>query len=506
MPGAGAGGKSRGLRFGTITLSTAALLLTIVGTAQALPQFAVRSARACDTCHVEPIGWENPELAARKCTMHCSSCHVDPSGGGMRNESGIYYGRQTLPTWSTGPADETYQEMKKAFAELEAALPAGSQPAGSQPAGSQPAGSQPATSTAPASQPFSTQATVDHDKDIPIPGPPGYVAPPAWTDARYGGLEVSPWWRIGGDWRGAFHRDEGKTEDDKNAFFPMQLDIYLLGRAYNPKTPGEGRLTFMIEAGAFGARGDPPDDLKDRFGLKEWLVLYDNLPYNFYVKAGRFLPTYGWRFDDHTAFVRQEMPFLASAVGLDHERQVTGFEVGLMPNYPYASVSFFNLADEWEAPIDADQGWGTALNAGYKDLLWQAGGQFAFGNREERTHINAGAIWSVNFHLLSDYSPFIYLGEYDVRSSGEGGGQEAQTGLYATHELDWLIHRGVNFKFRYDWLDANIEKQYDSSHKYTAGIEWFPIDFAEIILQYRHNREPTQISNDEIMVQLHGWY
>lgn len=55
-------------------------LVAVTGTASALPRFASRTGKTCQ------------------------SCHVNPSGGGMRQAFGATYGRETLPvpTWSEG--------------------------------------------------------------------------------------------------------------------------------------------------------------------------------------------------------------------------------------------------------------------------------------------------------------------------------------------------------------------------------------------------------------------
>ena len=76
-------------------------LLGLPGVALALPQFSVRSARRCDTCHVDPKGWEDPQMSERKCSLDCGTCHVSPSGGGMRTASGLYYQSKALPMWGT---------------------------------------------------------------------------------------------------------------------------------------------------------------------------------------------------------------------------------------------------------------------------------------------------------------------------------------------------------------------------------------------------------------------
>ena len=124
MPSSTSAGSARAL-----SVAVGFGLLLVATAAQALPQFAVRSARACDTCHVDPTGWVDPEVALRKCSLNCNVCHVSPSGAGMRNEAGIYYGRQTLPMFGDRPADNVYRPVT-----LSAPTPAASQPT-SMPAG-----------------------------------------------------------------------------------------------------------------------------------------------------------------------------------------------------------------------------------------------------------------------------------------------------------------------------------------------------------------------------------
>ncbi|MEO1173319.1 MAG: hypothetical protein AAFX94_14900, partial [Myxococcota bacterium] len=72
---------------------------------EALPMYAMRSARTCGNCHLSPTyedpdGWDNPELAYRKCNMSCMACHVNPTGGGMRAVGGRYYGQSTLSMYT----------------------------------------------------------------------------------------------------------------------------------------------------------------------------------------------------------------------------------------------------------------------------------------------------------------------------------------------------------------------------------------------------------------------
>ena len=241
--------------------------------------------------------------------------------------------------------------------------------------------------------------------------------------------------------------------------------------------------------------------------------MYHDLPYQMYARVGRFLPAHGWRTDDHTPFIRQGQMIFGSP--FDHERQVTGLEVGLNPNYPYLHLSIFNPANDWDKPIDFDNGFGTAISAGYRELGWHAGGSVIYGNRGEldgapgMDQVAVSAQWAANLYVLTDIIPLIYMGEFHVNNMIPETGRNT-TGLSAFHELGWLIIEGLNTTLRYDWADSDIELMYDSMHRLSFGFEWYPVQFLEVVARYRHNWRHTDdrfsAGKDEILLMLHGWY
>lgn len=499
------------LRFLSLVLFTQ---LFAMAAAWATPQIAIRSVRRCDTCHVDPTGWyDPPDPGERKCTLNCNSCHVSPTGGGMRNESGIFYARHTLPMFGARGGAEAYQAVRLQSKNPEApasqkfipaSQPAGSQPAGRQPASSQPAASQPASSQPAASQPASQPIGVGGPTSRPIADYIGELTVPSpGTAARYAGIEVHPTFQIGTDLRMAYYQTLG--EGGETAFFPMQTDLYLAYRPYNPASLNEGRITLLVNSGALGSRGQEFEGFADRFFVREWYAMYHDLPGNTYVRAGRFLPAHGWRTDDHTMFTRQRQQLFGNS--WDFERQVTGVEVGWNPNYPYAHLSVFNPADEWDAPIDGDAGVGTALTAGWRDLGWHAGGSLAYANRDGN-QVVASAEWALNLHVLTGL-PFIYLGQYLINAASPDKAR-ASTGLASFHEVGWWATKGLNLRLRYDWADPDVELKFDSAHQLTASVDLYPTQFLELILQYRHawqtNEDRFDSDGDALLFMLHAFY
>lgn len=504
--------------------------LGAIGAALATPQIAIRSVRRCDTCHVDPTGWyDPPDANERKCTLNCNSCHVSPTGGGMRNESGIFYARHTLPMFGAREGAEAYKAVRLQGSKPDAPasqkfIPA-TQPIGdqwqrpaSQPAASQPAkaASQPVRKAASrpakaASQPVAA-GSQPASQPVGIGGPtsrpvgdyvPDLIVPSPGTAARYAGIEPHPTFQVGTDLRLAYYKTYGENGD--SAFFPMQTDLYLAYRPYNPAALNKGRLTLLVNSGALGSRGQEFDGFADRFFVREWYAMYHDLPGNMYARAGRFLPAHGWRTDDHTVFTRQRQQLFGG--NWDFERQVTGVEVGWNPNYPYANLSVFNPSNDWDKPIDGDAGIGTALTAGYRDLGWHAGGSLAYANRDGN-QVVASAEWALNLHVLTGL-PFIYLGQYLVNAAMPEVGRNF-TGLAAFHEIGWWATQGLNVRLRYDWADPDTELKFDSAHQLTASVDVFPTQFVELILQYRHawNNSADRLDSegDAVLLMLHAFY
>jgi hypothetical protein len=90
---------------GLVCVTLAAALLGWASPAAATPMYSVSSAHACNTCHVEPTGWLNPDKADRRCTLDCQGCHVNPSGGGLRTPLGEFYGEEVLPMFGPRPGE-----------------------------------------------------------------------------------------------------------------------------------------------------------------------------------------------------------------------------------------------------------------------------------------------------------------------------------------------------------------------------------------------------------------
>ena len=339
---------------------------------------------------------------------------------------------------------------------------------------------------------------------------PGASVPGPASKERYAGLDPIPLIQIGGDLRMMAYHQEG---DDDTSVFPMQADLHLALTPYNPPEYQRGRLTLMTTVGAEGSRTEEFENFSDRYFVREAFALLHDLPYQAYAKAGVFLPAFGWKLDDHTAFIRQDQSF-------DHERQVSGLELGFNPNYAFGhwsiySVSPLSVGSGRLGPRSNEHdptGWGSALHAGWRELLWQAGGSLMYEDRDDAHDLWAGANWSLNLYDTPEkmkgweLGPWTYLGELDLRRTDPLHG-EAYTGLTAFHEINYMVTRSVRVLGRYDWQDRDISAKDDHRDRFTAGVIVHPFTGTEVIVEYRVNRNGGfDPMDDEALLQLHLWH
>lgn len=452
-----------------ITVALMAFFLPHSRPATALPIYTITSVSECDTCHIEPLGWANPDVSGRRCTVDCVGCHVSSAGGGMRLADGLFYGKEVLPIFGTRPSS---------FADPEKYRPKGFPKEGK----------------------FSL-----------FEGFSGWWAgktPHTDIEERYGNIEPHPKWRIGGDFRASILTQTGDGLND-TAVFPMQADLYALNESVHD-------LWLYVAAGLQGYKNtelytSDATEGKDYFTIRELFLKY-RLPYNSYFRMGRFIPRYGWRTADHTAYIRAD-------TGFDQYYQGWGGDVGINPNYLYADASFYFQGLEAWPGERLPRGTGATANVGYRDLGWQIGlsGHYmdlegdpiedARGDDGMR-QITAGVNWALNLN------PVGYYGELDLRRRMfPGTDQDAANGLYAFHEINWQMATGLYSKLKYDWGDPNVLYVDDHKHRVTVGVDVHPYTYVHLEASYRLNYGPvspiTEISNtsvNEFLLITHIWF
>ncbi|MCA9664905.1 MAG: hypothetical protein KC503_04930 [Myxococcales bacterium] len=427
-----------------------ALALALLGlhrSATALPLYAARAGRTCDNCHSDPSYWKNPELKWRKCNLSCMGCHVNPGGGGLRTASGRYYARATLPIWLS--SHRPWKDIKRGI-------------------------------------PFITMnektKRKNYKPDLGFGKPLLGDARMAYKRSRYNGINSNPIFLFGLDTRYAFwkvgasagaDRPESLTGDSTFAAFPMQLDVHVMLRPVK-------YFTLMTTAGALAKYKGYKETFERRtpFMVKDVFAMVHQLPYMAYARVGRFIPIFGTYGDDHTSPVRR---FNELDQGRLHSR-VTGVEIGIAPNYPFAHVSFFRPSqrdvfsgddtDNDSDPSFLGTGWGAAFSAGWRDLGWQVGisGMIKRRDLTEGGNYDGFALsWAFNPWFFADWLPLTYLGELTVGRHQRQISGSHQGFLAQMHELDFLVRNGVNLRIKYDFGDPDFDVTGDHYHRLGFG-------------------------------------
>ena len=480
-------------RLALTLLAAVAQLVLLVGVAQALPLYGARSGRTCDNCHSLPNTWyDPPEVSKRKCTLSCVGCHVDPSGGGLRNVSGQYFGDNTLPMFGAKARpldDQGLRDFRTWFAELRTTEVPSSQPS-----------SGPLTPATQQEDPRGEGAPPADEGLLSFGRPVGHGSSEmAWLDGRYGELNADPLLLFGADARAAFW-SAGPL------FFPMQADVYA---SLHP-------VEHLTIATAIGARGrarsltldsDGADD-QGKFAVRDLWAMTHEWPYLSYLRVGRFLPQFGTRVADHTAYIRRDF-------GLSQEdpaSRVLGIEAGINPNYPYVTGSVFVPSTrDARNPVAPGEGVGAALSAGWRDLGWGVGASGMIRRRPLDAGGNTldGSVqWAFNPWRYMRNLSLTYLGEvaFGLYQRPYSGSQTSQLAWY--HQVAWTAVNGAVFRLRYDVHDPDLLVSRDSIHRPGVGLDLTLYPGLTLGADARVGiPERGGVGEDalDVLVQIHGW-
>ena len=445
------------------------------------PMYGARAGRTCDNCHVTPNKWVNPDLAMRKCTLSCQGCHVDPTGGGMRTASGRFYGGATLPMIATSPRPTRDWDRNLPFV--------GRRDKNTSYNDNIPHG--PATLR----ESYAYRDSVDDFWGRGFPA--GESGQYAFFQGRYGNLNATPFFRFGWDIRLA------ALLSGTGLVFPMQADFPILLHPVQ-------HFSFLLNTGFRGRTsgfGDPTDAERQPYFREAFLMVHE-APYQAYVKAGRFVPGYGLRLDDHTSSIRRRFEL----DGALPESRVSGVEIGAAPNYPFVNFSVFGAYSRFEEPdryniFGSTTGWGSALNLGLRDLGWSLGGSAMMKRRElqDGGDMSAVGVYGVlNPWFYNSKVPITLQGEIDYGTYQRLSGNEA-TQLVTFSEIHWLAANGLNFLAAHDWQDPDRDVKDDEWHRLQGGLQIIP--YPGITLD---GRIRTLIPSDgdpdsDLFIQLHLW-
>jgi hypothetical protein len=220
------------------------------------------------------------------------------------------------------------------------------------------------------------------------------------------------------------------------------------------------------------------------------------LPYDTYVKAGRFFPTFGLRVQDDSAFVR-------ARTGYTFQNPDEGGEIGFAPGPFFIATSITNGPSGDKDVAATVNGYGVFEDIPVVKTI-MTGGSFA---RQTDKRLAAA------YYVGSNFWRFTYLGEIDWIDDHTVASSHGRRDQYAAYgEIDFLVFDWLNLRGTFDFVKVTHDRD---QTRYAIGAEPFINRYIQPRIQYRINNGPPVpgenprelIDNqNELLFELHFFF
>jgi len=238
------------------------------------------------------------------------------------------------------------------------------------------------------------------------------------------------------------------------------------------------------------------------------------LPNNSYIKAGTFVPDFGIKLDDHTAYTRGGdfgLLFSTGSIqGLIYNPffTITGLELGANINDLFSLTASVGKS-KFNTVFSSDPVWTTRaeLTPQIGDIQFLFGGSFS-ATKTKQIDLNSGIVDILPTNLFGGFvgagiDRFSLMGEYDFASDYLG---RKITSASMMLEASYKIITGLDAVVRYDRFVPDIDVTDNFYSHLILGIEFFPYNFVEIRPQFRINMHDPNEKVNSFVLQFHFWY
>lgn len=309
-----------------------------------------------------------------------------------------------------------------------------------------------------------------------------------FTDDDYTGM-IMEHLRFGADLRFQVLSHTDNEDESKTAYFPMQGDLY-------------GNLSVSKGVEVYVKH----DLLRQQ---PEFWTTLPLLPNDGYLRVGRFIPTFGLRLDDHTAYTR------GGNLRLSHDLQKEGMVFspymetpGIIEAGMYVSDVFVTLSTSNKYATGSERGYG--FSESLKDKNITVRGEYTGDIGFATTLFGCSFMKEGDLQLKglfggTSFLGLTWIGEVDIADNWI---KDNTTSLASFSEISYRLKQGVQLVTRYDLFDEDINVKHNAVSRLTLGTEIFPFSFFEIKLQGRF----TSVSGSEekpepeYVVQFHTWF
>jgi hypothetical protein len=308
-------------------------------------------------------------------------------------------------------------------------------------------------------------------------------------DWMYGVYEEPDWMKLGVDLRVAgLVKDWGEDQDPRVHVFPMQGDTY---SSFKWKA-----VSFYSVLGPRAQVRGPERSFLDRFGSREYWLMWRPKTVGWYARAGRFFAPYGLRMQDHTAYVRRYLGF-------------NSWEETF-------NLSGGKVSDDWEAHAtaftrvpDGVQGGGPRHTgaAGYVEMRLgddqnlAVGAQAKAGLGDDDRQYWAGG--TGKYYL--DAARLLFMGQLDLGYQDFTFGPAGRPQLAFYGGATWWPMQGIMAGAAWQRYDEDMSVRGLFRDAADLTLQYFPIGHLELMLLGRlewqgdYAREPASL----VMLQVH---
>lgn len=226
---------------------------------------------------------------------------------------------------------------------------------------------------------------------------------------------------------------------------------------------------------------------------REAFGLWEGLPLEAYVKAGKFMLPYGWRLWDDEAYIRQQ-------TGFTYRTPDIGIEVGMEPGPWSLSVAVSN-GNSSSAENDSQKQ--ITTSGAYIHRYFRLGGSYSHNSDADGKTDMAGGFGGVNLGPLTVLGEVDYIFDEASDPAAATNGPPDQFVAYVEGNL--LAARGLNAKVTYGYHDPDRDIVEDQRIRMRFGLEWFPVSFVQLAGYYTMLDDIPQVTTDldRVSLELH---
>lgn len=255
---------------------------------------------------------------------------------------------------------------------------------------------------------------------------------------------------IGGDFRSLLERNKPPATTESLGFNQRKHNIYL-------------EINLIPERVTFYQTMADGGDARETFGLLkgEWR----GEPY--YFKVGQFFLPFGLRLQDDTAFAR-------AATGFTYGSTDVGVEAGFEPGPWELHVALSNGSG---SSIETDRAKRLTTSLAYVDKQLRLGASYTANKNAQKVETVIGSI-----HGGVQFGRVGLLAEVGMIDNS------VDEQRFSIVEFNFLIRRGHNLKFTYEYYDPSLAIFENARERYSLVYEPFLNQFTQVRLGVRESR------------------